>query len=152
MAAIIEQTGVNPKFIELELTESIVMDRPEQTALMLDVIKNLGVTLSIDDFGTGYSSLSYLRRLPVDILKVDQSFVRELETDENTAAIAKAIVSMAHNLKLKVVAEGVETIEQLEFFKQLKCEIIQGYYFSPPLSPENATLMLSSDWAIKFTG
>lgn len=111
-------------------------------ALMLDVIKNLGFSLSIDDFGTGYSSLSYLQRLPVDVLKVDQSFVREIEHNQNSKAIAKAIISMAHSLNLRVVAEGVETKAQLEFFKDNNCELIQGYYFSKPLSKDEARMFL----------
>jgi len=149
IAKIIKDIAIDPQYIELELTESIVMDNPEKTTLMLDVIKNLGVTLSIDDFGTGYSSLCYLRKLPVDVLKVDQSFVRELDQD-NSAAIARAIVSMAHSLKLKVVAEGVETIEQLEFFQQLHCEIIQGFYFSPPVSAKQSSVLLTQQWQQRF--
>jgi len=133
IASILNRLALDPKFIELELTESIVMDNPQKVTLMLDVIKNLGLSLLIDDFGTGYSSLSYLQRLPVNALKVDQSFVRDIEDDPHSASIAKAIISMAHSLNLTVVAEGVETKGQLEFFKQQRCELIQGYYFSKPL-------------------
>ena len=146
IAKIIKEIGIDAKFIELELTETIVMDNPEKTTLMLDVIKNLGVTLSIDDFGTGYSSLCYLRKLPVDVLKVDQSFVREIDQD-NSATIASAIVSMAHSLRLKVVAEGVETIEQLKFFQQQNCEIIQGDYFSPAVSGADSLILLRDGWS-----
>jgi diguanylate cyclase (GGDEF)-like protein/PAS domain S-box-containing protein len=142
LAHLISTIDIKPHFIELELTESIVMDDPEKMALMLDVIKSLGFSLSIDDFGTGYSSLSYLQRLPVDVLKVDQSFVRDIEHNPNSKAIASAIVSMAHSLNLKVVAEGVETEAQLAFFKENKCELIQGYYFSKPLNKEEARKFL----------
>ena len=142
LARLMDEIDIKPHFIELELTESIVMDDPEKMTLMLDVIKNLGFSLSIDDFGTGYSSLSYLQRLPVDVLKVDQSFVREIEHNPNSKAIAKAIISMAHSLNLRVVAEGVETKAQLEFFKDNNCELIQGYYFSKPLSKDEARQFL----------
>jgi len=142
LAKLIETIDIHPRFIELELTESIVMDDPEKVTLMLDVIKSLGFSLSIDDFGTGYSSLSYLQRLPVDVLKVDQSFVRDIEHNPNSSAIARAIVSMAHSLNLKVVAEGVETEAQLAFFKENKCELIQGYYFSKPLNKSDARKFL----------
>ncbi|NRA54087.1 MAG: EAL domain-containing protein [Gammaproteobacteria bacterium] len=149
IAKIIKEIAIDPRYIELELTESIVMENPEKTTLMLDVIKNLGVSLSIDDFGTGYSSLCYLRKLPVDVLKVDQSFVRELDQD-NSAAIARAIVSMAHSLKLKVVAEGVETAEQLSFFQQQQCEYIQGFYFSEAVTGEQSYSLLTQQWQQKF--
>ncbi|MCG7533131.1 EAL domain-containing protein [Psychrobium sp. MM17-31] len=142
LAKLINEFDIASHFIELELTESIVMDDPEKMTLMLDVIKNLGFTLSIDDFGTGYSSLSYLQKLPVDVLKVDQSFVRDIEHNPNSSAIAKAIVSMAHSLNLKVVAEGVETEAQLDFFKQNGTELIQGYYFSKPLTKDEARRFL----------
>lgn len=142
LAKMMDEFAIQPHYIELELTESIVMDDPEKMTLMLDVIKNLGFSLSIDDFGTGYSSLSYLQRLPVDVLKVDQSFVRDIEHNPNSSAIAKAIISMAHSLSLKVVAEGVETEAQLAFFKENSCELIQGYYFSKPLTKAEARQLL----------
>jgi len=133
IANILNNLMIDPKYIELELTESIVMENPQKMTLMLDVIKNLGLSLSIDDFGTGYSSLSYLQRLPVDALKVDQSFVQDIEHNTNSAAIAKAIVSLAHSLGLSVVAEGIETKAQLDFFKEQHCALIQGHYFSKAL-------------------
>lgn len=142
IAKILNDLDIDPQYIELELTESIVMDNPHKMNLMLDVIKSLGLSLSIDDFGTGYSSLSYLQRLPVDVLKVDQSFVRDIEDNPHSASIAKAIVSMAHSLGLTVVAEGVETQAQLDFFKQLRCELIQGYFFSKPLPLQQAEAYL----------
>jgi EAL domain-containing protein (putative c-di-GMP-specific phosphodiesterase class I) len=97
-------------------------------------LKRLGINLAIDDFGTGYSSLSYLKRLPVDFLKIDQSFVRDVNADLHSAELVRTIIAMAHGLKLEVIAEGVETIEQLEFLRHHGCDIIQGYYLSRPLS------------------
>jgi EAL domain-containing protein (putative c-di-GMP-specific phosphodiesterase class I) len=96
----------------------------------------MGISISIDDFGTGYSSLSYLKKFPIDTLKIDQSFIRELPDETDDAAITAAIIALAHNLKRRVIAEGVETKEQLEFLKNLHCEEVQGYYFSPPVSTE----------------
>ena len=151
LAKLMEEIDIKPHYIELELTESIVMDDPEKMALMLDVVKSLGFSLSIDDFGTGYSSLSYLQRLPVDVLKVDQSFVRDIEHNPNSSAIAQAIVSMAHSLNLKVVAEGVETEAQLKFFKENRCELIQGYYFSKPLNKDEARKYLHHHSGVDIT-
>jgi len=105
---------------------------------MLQVLKNLNLSLTIDDFGTGYSSLSYLRRFPLDVLKVDQSFVNELEMSKDGLAITSAIISMAHKLGLSVIAEGVETSKQLNMLQKLNCELIQGYLFSIPLTPAQA--------------
>ncbi|MFT5692332.1 MAG: diguanylate cyclase (GGDEF)-like protein/PAS domain S-box-containing protein [Oceanicoccus sp.] len=143
VAKILDQIKIDPIFIELELTESLVMENPDKTILMLDVLKNLNLSLSIDDFGTGYSSLSYLRSFPLDVLKVDQSFVRELGENKDGLAITAAIISMAHNLGLKVIAEGVETNKQLSMLQELKCELIQGYLFSTPLTPAKAEEQLN---------
>jgi EAL domain-containing protein (putative c-di-GMP-specific phosphodiesterase class I) len=96
----------------------------------------MGIRISIDDFGTGYSSLSYLKRFPIDVLKIDQSFVRDIPNDEDDAAIASTIITMAHSLGLKVVAEGVETLEQLNFMREHRCDAMQGYHLSKPLPPE----------------
>ena len=150
IAHLLAELDVDPKFIELELTESIVMENPQKTLMMLNVIKKLNLSLAIDDFGTGYSSLSYLTRLPLDILKVDKAFVRELSTNKNAAAVAAAIVSMAHDLNLKVVAEGVETQQQLEFFMIRECELIQGFYFSKPLPSHEAEKVLQPQWRKQF--
>jgi EAL domain-containing protein (putative c-di-GMP-specific phosphodiesterase class I) len=112
------------------------MSNLEDTALILKYVGDLGVGLSIDDFGTGYSSLAYLKRFPFDVLKVDRSFVKDLTTDADDATITRALISMAHNLGLKVVAEGVETEDQLAFLVEHGCDEIQGFYFSRPLIPE----------------
>jgi diguanylate cyclase (GGDEF)-like protein/PAS domain S-box-containing protein len=136
VASVLAETGLDPQYLQLELTESATMQDIEFTILMLESLKQMGVGLAIDDFGTGYSSLSYLKRFPIDTLKVDRSFVQDITTDPDGAAITSAIISMAKSLKQKVIAEGVETIEQFEFLRQHGCDQIQGYYFSEPLSAE----------------
>lgn len=127
---------LHPDFLELEITESMLMDNLDDALIMLRNLKNLGISLSIDDFGTGYSSLSHLKRLPIDIVKVDQTFVRDIPNDLNDMEITSAVISMAHNLQLKVVAEGVETEDQLDFLTIAKCDYAQGYYFSKPVPGE----------------
>jgi diguanylate cyclase (GGDEF)-like protein/PAS domain S-box-containing protein len=124
--------GVRARMLECEITESSVMADPEHAVGVLDELKAAGIALSVDDFGTGYSSLSYLRRFPIDELKIDRSFVRDVATDPNDAAIARAIISMAHRLGLKVVAEGVENAEQLEFLRANDCDEVQGYFIARP--------------------
>ena len=130
---ILNETGLDPRCLDLEITESNAMQNAEITTPILNEIKALGVQISIDDFGIGYSSLSYLKRLPINTLKIDQSFVRDITTDPDDAAIARAVIAMAHSLKLKVVAEGVETAEQLAFLTAHRCDRMQGFYFSQPL-------------------
>jgi diguanylate cyclase len=127
---------LEPHYLELELTESAVMDDPEQSIEILRRLSELGVRISVDDFGTGYSSLSYLRRLPLDKLKIDSAFIREVATSSDDAAIVRAIVSLAHSLHLKVIAEGVETPAQLGFLRDLGCDQYQGYHYSAPV-PNN---------------
>ncbi|MBK8568571.1 MAG: EAL domain-containing protein [Nitrosomonadales bacterium] len=143
--AILYESGLAPSGLELEITEGVVMQDAEAAILLLEDMKAMGLKLSVDDFGTGYSSLSYLKRFPIDKFKIDQSFVRDLATDTDDAVIVSTIISMAHSLKLKVIAEGVETAEQLAFLKQQGCDEIQGYYFSQPVSAEEFTKLLSSD-------
>lgn len=144
VAHLLNETGLDPNYLELELTESIIMKSSESTMAELRELHLGGIEISIDDFGTGYSSLSYLKRLPIDSLKIDKSFVQDVTTDPDDAAIVTAIVTMAHSLKLKVVAEAVETVEQLEFLRSLKCDRMQGYLFSKPLPAEEVTSLLVS--------
>ena len=131
--AVLDATGLPPALLELEITESAIMEQGEQAITTLDALKTLGVKLSIDDFGTGYSSLAYLKRFAVDTLKIDQSFVRDLEQDHGDQVIAATIITMAHNLELQALAEGVETAQQLDFLHQHGCDACQGYLFSQPL-------------------
>lgn len=140
---ILEQTGFDPKLLELEITESVLMQNVETTVLTLRAIKALGVRLAIDDFGTGYSSLSYLRRFPVDVLKIDQSFIRGLNSDNNDDALVSAIISLGKSLNLNIIAEGVETLEQLDFLKAHQCEGGQGYFFSKAVLPQEFAQLLT---------
>ncbi|WP_169333590.1 bifunctional diguanylate cyclase/phosphodiesterase [Leeia oryzae] len=133
------ESRLDPDYLELEITESLLMYEVEDTIQLLSELHELGVSLAIDDFGTGYSSLSYLKRFPIDHLKVDRSFVRDVINDPDDASITSAIIAMAHNLKLQVVAEGVETEEQAKFLRQLGCEYAQGFHYSKPLSSEDMT-------------
>jgi diguanylate cyclase (GGDEF)-like protein/PAS domain S-box-containing protein len=139
---ILAETGLDPAALELELTESVLMKNAESTASILRTLREKGVQVAVDDFGTGYSSLSYLRKFPVDALKIDQSFVAQIATARDDASIVTAVISMARSLKLRVVAEGVETLEQLEFLQAHQCDEAQGYYFGRPIpSQEFATLL-----------
>ncbi len=133
---ILDETGLDPQYLELELTESAIMENSVDTVYKLLSLKKSGITVSIDDFGTGYSSLSYLKHLPIDTIKIDRAFVRDIVNDPDDAAIVDAIIAMAHSLKLNVVAEGVETAEQLDFLRQRKCCQAQGFYFARPLAKE----------------
>jgi EAL domain-containing protein (putative c-di-GMP-specific phosphodiesterase class I) len=130
---VLEETGLDPRALDLEITESCALAKVERAIRVLQEIKRLGVGISLDDFGTGYSSLSYLRRLPIDVVKIDQSFVRDLTVDPEGAAIIHAVIAMAHSLNLRVVAEGVETEEQLAFLTTHNCDLMQGFLFSEPL-------------------
>ncbi|MGE8187287.1 putative bifunctional diguanylate cyclase/phosphodiesterase [Pseudomonas sp. NPDC086278] len=141
---VLEQTGLDPSLLELEITEGVLMQNVDTTVTALKRIKALGVRLAIDDFGTGYSSLSYLRRFPIDVLKIDQSFIRGLSRDSNDAALVSAIISLGKSLKLTIIAEGVETLEQLDFLKAHQCEEGQGYYFSKAVAPDAFVQYLTS--------
>ena len=141
---ILEETGLSPQYLELELTESSIMQNAEFAAGMLSRLKSRGINISIDDFGTGFSSLASLKRLPIDALKIDQSFVRDVTSDPDDAALVNAIITLAHNLRLRVVAEGVETEDQLRFLQLLRCDEIQGYFFSRPLPAEALVSLFDS--------
>jgi EAL domain-containing protein (putative c-di-GMP-specific phosphodiesterase class I) len=130
---IIEQSGIDPRYLKLEMTESMVIDNVADTIEKMHKLKTLGLTFSMDDFGTGYSSLAYLKRLPLDQLKIDQSFVRDISNDPNDAAIVQTIITMGNTLGMNVIAEGVETQEQLNFLRLHGCATYQGYLFSRPV-------------------
>ncbi|NOU71673.1 EAL domain-containing protein [Paenibacillus sp. LMG 31458] len=138
---VLEQTGLDPQYLELEITESMTMDVDHAIQSLLE-LKELGVNVSIDDFGTGYSSLYYLKKFPIDKLKIDRSFVRDIMVDPNDAAIVATIIAMTHHLNLKVIAEGVETEDQLHFLHQNRCNEVQGFWFSPPVSADELEKML----------
>ena len=129
----LDDAGLQPQYLEVELTESAVMSDPEESIAILEQLSAMGVLVSVDDFGTGYSSMSYLRRFPIDKLKIDRVFINEIASRPEDASIVRAIVSLAHSLRLKVVAEGVETPAQLDFLKAVGCDEYQGYHFSRPL-------------------
>jgi diguanylate cyclase (GGDEF)-like protein/PAS domain S-box-containing protein len=139
---IFRETGFDPRYIELEVTEGVLMKRAAATDAMLKSLKETGLRLAIDDFGTGYSSLSYLTKFPIDTIKIDQSFVRQISTDPTETAIVTAIISMAHSLNLIVVAEGVETREEFDYLSNLGCDEAQGYYFSRPVTAASFTPLL----------
>ncbi len=141
----LRETGLEPQYLDLELTESLLMHDMEAVEKILKELKALGVLFSLDDFGTGYSSLSYLKRFPIDFLKIDRSFVNDINQDRYGAGIVRAIIVMAHTLGIKVIAEGVETAEQLEFLRAQGCDITQGYFCSEPLATETFTDLLK-DW------
>ena len=143
--AILSETEVNPRSLQLELTESVFMKRAEPAAAVLKILREWGVQVAIDDFGTGYSSLSYLRQFTVDALKIDQSFVRQISAGGHDAAIVTAVISMARSLKLVVIAEGVETQDELEFLQAHNCDEAQGYYFSRPVPHQQFATLLKVD-------
>jgi EAL domain-containing protein (putative c-di-GMP-specific phosphodiesterase class I) len=131
---VLHQTGANPRSLKLEITESLLLDDVEDIILKMTALRSHGVSFALDDFGTGYSSLTYLRRLPLDQLKIDRSFVRDVLTDHNDATIARTIVALGQSLGLAIIAEGVETEEQRQFLAIHKCHAYQGFLFSRPLS------------------
>ncbi len=144
IATILEETGLAPTALDIEITEGILMRGETLAQELFYQLSELGISFAIDDFGTGFSNFAYLKRFPINRLKIDQSFIRDLTTDPNDAAIVKAIIGMAHSLGIKTLAEGVETLEQKEFLLAYGCDLMQGYYFSPPLLPEAFTALLGA--------
>lgn len=141
---ILEETKLDPKSLELELTESVLMKQAESTASILHSLRAKGVQLAVDDFGKGYSSLSYLRKFPVNAIKIDQSFVRQIDCNPDERTIVSAVISMGKSLKLRVVAEGVENHAQVVFLQAQQCDEAQGYYFSRPVPPEQFARLLET--------
>jgi EAL domain-containing protein (putative c-di-GMP-specific phosphodiesterase class I) len=142
LTTVIQETGVDPTNLELEFTESVIMENVEKTVELFRKIKGMGIRLSIDDFGTGYSSLNYLKHFPVDRIKIDRSFVIDVNRNESDAAIIEAIVSMAQSLSLRVIAEGVENSDQLDSLSRLGCDEVQGFYLAMPMLAEALSKIL----------
>lgn len=150
VAAALAESGLEPQWLELELTESLTLDESETTIQIMNELKNLGVSLTLDDFGTGWSSLSYLRRFPLDRLKIDRSFMRDVTTHENAAAVVHSILNLAQSLGLSCIAEGVETAEQLQYLKEQLCSDIQGFLFSHPIPAEEMPMLLQAASLVGF--
>ena len=146
VSQIFDETGVTPECLHLEITESVAMHNIERTAERLNELSGMGVQIYIDDFGTGYSSLNYLKRLPIECLKIDKSFIRDIEKDSDDRTIISAVTAMAHKMKLKVIAEGVETEEQFSFLRSAECDEVQGFLFSRPLPAENFEELIGSSY------
>jgi len=142
---VLKETNLDPSHLELELTESVLLENNETTIGTLRQLQKMGIQIAIDDFGTGYSSLSYLKRFPINCLKIDRSFVADIPADPDNAAIVKAIITLARSLNLKVIAEGVETTKQLEFLRSMGCQEMQGYLFSKPIPADQATRLLAEE-------
>jgi len=138
-----QQYNFHPSWLEMELTEGDIMRDPETSIKKLNILHEIGIELAIDDFGTGYSSLSYLKKFPLTKLKIDRSFIKDIPTDEEDIAITKAIIALSKSLRLKLIAEGVETEEQRLFVRDNGCNYIQGYYYSKPIPAQEVTTLLS---------
>ena len=147
--AILGETGMEAAYLQLEVTESAAMDNPSRTFEMLDALRQRGLHVYIDDFGTGHSNLGQLKRMPIDALKIDKSFVNDVLTDSDDAEIANAIIRLAHALKLRVVAEGVETLEQVAFLRENGCDEIQGYVISKPVAPSKVSELFGLTFALE---
>ena len=147
VAGVLLETGLDGACLELEVTESVVMHNPAEAAQILERLHAQGIHISVDDFGTGYSSLGYLKQFRLDTLKVDRSFVRDISSDADDAAIVRSVIALAHSLRLQVIAEGVETKEQLEYLRELGCDQYQGYLRSKPLPAEEFEAMLRASVA-----
>ena len=145
IADALRSSQLEPEYLEIEITESSIMTRPERALKIIDTIKSFGVKISLDDFGTGYSSLSYLRQFPIDTLKIDRSFVCNITNDQENAEIVSAIIAMSHSLKLRVVAEGIESVEQAECLAAMKCDILQGFHYGRPVDAGHTAELLESN-------
>jgi len=154
IAVVLQETGVDPASVKLEITESLFMENPDRAVLILSRLKDLGLTIALDDFGTGYSSLSYLQRYPLDTIKIDQSFVRTILTDYESQQIVRAVLRLAQDLHMDVVAEGIEHAEELMRLVDFNCEHAQGYLFSRPLPANEALGLLKQEihWPESFVG
>ena len=144
LMAILAETGFDPRSLELELTESVLMKHAASTAIVLQTLRESGIRVAVDDFGTGYSSLSYLQKFPIDAVKIDQSFIRQISTAGDDTTIVKAVIGMARGLKLRVVAEGVETAEEVAFLRAYRCEEAQGYFFGRPVPAQQFVMLLKN--------
>jgi EAL domain-containing protein (putative c-di-GMP-specific phosphodiesterase class I) len=144
LCSVLSDTGLDPRSLELEITESVLMKDTEASVSILKAVREIGVRVAVDDFGTGYSSLSYLRRLPLDSLKIDQSFLHKIHSAPDDSIIISAIIGMGRNLGLRVIAEGVETAEETAFLKANDCDEGQGYFFSRPATAQQFVKMLAA--------
>jgi EAL domain-containing protein (putative c-di-GMP-specific phosphodiesterase class I) len=151
VCSILKETRLDPCYLELELTETSLMQHAESTAFVLGTLKRMGLRIAIDDFGTGYSSLSYLRQFPIDVLKVDQSFVKEIGAGTVDSSIVRAVISMGRSLGHRVIAEGVETPEQLAFLRAEQCGEAQGYYFGRPMAAADFATLLTTGLPSRVT-
>ena len=145
MQRLLLETGLAPEHLEIEITESVIMQDDRWALRAFDAIRDMNVHLAIDDFGTGYSSLAYLKRFPIDTLKIDRTFIRDIICDPDDAAIVRAIIAMAESLKLRIIAEGVETLDQLQFLQSTGCGIAQGYFYSPPVAVDAVRLFFDEN-------
>jgi len=141
----LSESGLDPKCLELEVTESVLMKNAEVATSILQSVREIGMRVAMDDFGTGYSSLSYLSKFPLDAIKIDQSFVRQIAKSPNETTIVNAIISLGQNLRLRVIAEGIETVEVLAFLQSRQCDEAQGFFFSRPIPAEQLPTLLRSE-------
>lgn len=146
----ISKSDVRPEQLHIEITERMLMDQPDNARDMLNMCRKAGMGIAIDDFGTGYSSLSYLHYFPISTLKIDQSFVRDVHKDENSTALIKSIIALGKNMKMKIIAEGVESVEEARILREMDCDMCQGFYFAKPMPEIDVTTFVSETGAIEF--
>ena len=143
--SIVKETKMDPTYLEIEITESFAMNNIEYVIHILNELKKMGMSIAVDDFGTGYSSINYLKSLPIDSLKIDKSFIEDIESSNAQREIIRALISLSHGIDLKVTAEGVETIEQMEFLQEHNCDKLQGFLFAKPVPPEKLIELFNMD-------